>query len=82
MASAISSGLKSRKSVSTMHDDWRSNGGCVSAMLAIKDDAIKMKRMQRFIGNVNTTDSLLPCLMACMDSSDDGNFHCGCQHVR
>ena len=65
-----------------MHDDWRSNGGCASVRLANMDDAMNMKRMQRFIDHVSTADSLSPCLMACMDSNEDGNFHCGCQHVR
>jgi hypothetical protein len=32
-----------QKSVSIMHDDWRSNGGCASARLGIMDNAMKMK---------------------------------------
>ena len=59
MASAISSGLKSRKSVSTMHDDWRSNGGCASARLAITYDAMKMESMSCSIGDIYTMGSLL-----------------------
>jgi len=45
MAATISLELKLRKYISTMHDDWRSNGGFASARLAIMDDAMKMKSM-------------------------------------